>query len=371
MMNSMPRRTIGVVVLVAAVVALRAEASDAFQWSGFALLRAAAHDDATRREEVFVGDVPLDDDEVSAQVQVGFDWLPSPAFGAHVHLLARSEDDHSRRGHVGVVQAYLDQTLDRGEHRLRLTEGAFFLPTSRENVDALWETPYTITSSALNSWLGEELRPIGVDAAYTLRRRWTAGVTLFTGNDTLGSFPAVRGWSLRDHWALLGEHLAIDHEYYSSVSAETDHRLGYSARGRWNNDHATVQLTHIDNRSDALEHGELFNWTTRFEILGGDYAIGDWILAAEYGWGITDIIVEGEGKFRSDISASYLLVSRRLANGRVSLRGDVYSVNDNEDYAITAAYFWSPRGRLRTGVEAIVAGDESRIAVELRYNFSK
>ncbi|HEX6641340.1 MAG TPA: hypothetical protein VF215_09520, partial [Thermoanaerobaculia bacterium] len=92
---------------------------------------------------------------------------------------------------------------------------------------------------------------------------------------------------------------------------------------------------------------------------------------AEYGWGITDIIVEGEGKFRSDISASYLLVSRRLANGRVSLRGDVYSVNDNDDYAITAAYFWSPRGRLRTGVEAIVAGEESRIAVELRYNFSK
>lgn len=372
MMHIMPRRTIRVVVLVAlAATALWAEASDALQWSGFALLRAAAHDDATRPEDVFVGDVPLDDDALSAQLQVGLDWLPSPRYGAHVHLLARSEGDHSHRGRAGVVQAYLDQTFDRGGHRLRLTEGAFFLPTSRENVDALWETPYTITPSALNSWLGEELRPVGVDAAYTLRRQWTAGITLFTGNDTLGSFPAVRGWALRDHWALLGEHLPVNHEYFTSVSAETDHRLGFAARGRWNNDHATAQLTHLDNRSDALDHGELFNWATRFDIAGGDYTIGDWTVAAEYGWGTTDIIIEGEGRFRSDISASYLLVSRRLANGRLSLRGDAYSVNEDDDYALTAAYFWSPRGRLRTGVEAIAAGDETRVAVELRYSFAR
>jgi hypothetical protein len=66
-----------------------------------------------------------------------------------------------------------------------------------------------------------------------------------------------------------------------------------------------------------------------------------------------------------------VLVSRRLANGRVSLRADAYSVNENDDYAITAAYFWSPRGRLRAGVEAIVAGEETRVSAELRYSFAK
>src|SRR5688500_3761682 len=335
----MPRRATWVLVFAAAATALPAHASDALQWSGFALLRAAAHDGEPPAEDVFVGDAPLDDDAVSAQVQLGIDWLPSPRFGAHVHLLARNESDESRRGRVGIVQAYLDQTFERGPHRLRLTEGAFFLPTSCENVDALWETPYTITSSALNSWIGEEFRPVGVDAAYTLRQpsrgSLTGALTVFTGNDTLGSFPAVRGWSIRDHLALLGEHLKIDNEYFTSVSAETDHRLGWAARGRWNNARATVMLTHLDNRSDALEHGDLFNWTTRFDILGADYAIGDWTLAGEYGWGTTDIIIEGEGKFRSQLSASYVLVSRRLANGRATLRADVFEVDDKRQHAMT------------------------------------
>ena len=367
----MPRRTIGVFVLIAAAMARPAHAADALDWSGFALLRGAAHDDAPRGEDVFVGDAPLDDDAFAAQLQLGLDWRPSPRFGGHVHLLARNEGDRSHRGRVGVVQAYLDQTLERDEHRVRLMEGAFFLPTSRENVDALWESPYTITSSALNSWLGEEFRPIGVDAAYTFRRQWTAAVTLFTGNDTFGSLPAVRGWSLRDHWALLGEHLKVDNEYYTSVSAENDHRLGWSARGRWNNDHATLQITHIDNRSDALDHGELFDWYTCFDIVGGDYSIGDWTLAAEYGWGITDIEIEGQGRFRTDLTAAYVLVSRRLANGRISLRGDVFTRTDAEnDRAITAAYFWSPRGRLRAGVEGIVTKHEKRVALELRYHFA-
>jgi hypothetical protein len=366
MMHSMPRRTIAVLVLAAAA-ALPAHATDALEWSGFALLRGAAHDDATRPEEVFVGDVPLDDDLVSAQLQLGLDWRPNLWLGGHLHLMARSEGDDSRRGRIGVVQAYVDQSFERGPHRLKLTEGAFFLPTSRENVDALWESPYTITSSALNSWIGEEFRPVGVDAAYTLRRRWTGAVTLFTGNDTLGALPAVRGWSMRDHWALLGEHLPVDQEYFTSVSAETDHHLGWAARGRWNNDRATVQLTHFDNRSDALDHGELFNWHTRFDIIGGDYTSGDWTVAGEYGWGPTDITVTGEGTFRTDLEAGYVLVSRRLANGRVSLRGDVFAgLEDGQ--AITAAYFWSPRGKLRAGIEGIVAGKEKRLALELRYS---
>lgn len=367
----MRRRAIGVLVLATATIALQARAADVFEWSGFALLRAAAHDDVPPAEDVFVGDAPLDDDALSAQVQMGIDWRPSLRFGGHAHLLARSEGDGSRRGRVGIVQAYLDQNFERGAHRLRLTEGAFFLPTSRENVDALWESPYTITSSALNSWIGEELRPIGVDAAYTVRRQWTGAVTLFTGNDTLGSLPAVRGWSMRDHWALLGEHLRVDNEYFTSVSAETDHRFGWTARGRWNNDRASAQITHLDNRSDALSHGELFNWATRFTILGADYSIDDWTIAAEYGWGPTDIIITGEGRFRTDLRAGYFLVSRRLANGRASLRADVFSLDADDQLAITAAYFWTPRGKVRAGIEGIVAGEEWRVAIELRYSFAR
>jgi hypothetical protein len=286
-----------------------------------------------------------------------------------VHLLARSDSDGSRRGHAGVVEAFLDENFVRGEHRLRLMQGAFFLPGSRENVDALWESPYTMTSSALNSWLGEELRPIGVDAAYTFRRAWSAGATVFRGNDTFGALPASRGWAMRDHWALLGEHIPVDAEYFTSVSAETDHNLGWSARGRWNSDRATVQLTHIDNGGDALEHGELFNWYTCFDIAGADFTSGDWTFVAESGWGYTDIEVEGI-RYRSDIDASYVLASRRLGNGRASLRAELFRRRDETTRAITAAYLWSPRGPLRIGIEGIITDDDKRVAVELRYHFA-
>jgi hypothetical protein len=347
-----------VACLGALVVTLSLHAQ-ALQWGGFALLRGAT---ATEGR-------PLDDDPVSAQVQLGIDWRPSMTFGGHVHVLARNDADGSRRGRAGVVEAWLDQNVVRGQHRLRLMEGAFFLPGSRENVDALWESPYAISSSALNAWLGEEFRPVGIDAAYTFARRWTLAATAYTGNDTFGALPAVRGWALHDRWTVLGEHVPVDPEYYTSVSAETDGRIGWAARGRWNSDRASVQVQRIDNRSDALEYGELANWLTRFDIASADFTVGDWTVIGESGWGYTDIVTHGL-RFRSDIAASYVIVSRRLGDGRASLRGDVFDVDDNRKEALTAAWFWTPAGtKLRVGAEAVMAGSDKRLAVELRYYF--
>jgi hypothetical protein len=344
-------------ILASAAIPLRA--GDALQWSGFALLRGSS-----------AASLPLDDDELTAQLQLGIDWHPSMHLGGHLHLLARNDDDGSRRGRAGVVEAWLDQSFVSGAHRLHLTEGTFFLPTSRENVDALWESPYTITPSALNSWIGEEFRPIGIDAAYTWRRQWTGAVTVFRGNDTFGAIPPVRGWGLRDRWTLLGEHVPVGMGNYTSISAETDQTLGWAARAKWSNDQGSVQFTHIDNRADALPHGELYNWDTPFDIVGADYTVGDWTAAAESGWGTTTIIVEGT-PFPSYMRASYLLVSRRLGNGRVSLRGDSFVVDEFHKHAITAAYLWTARPRLRAGIEAIASGGETKVSVELRYNFAR
>ena len=343
-----------------AAFAMTASAQDALQWSGFALLRASNA----------ASGVPLDDDTVAGQIQLGIDWRPSVFLGGHVHLIARSDEDGSRRGHVGIAEAYLEQNLHRGSSKLRIVEGAFFLPTSRENIDALWESPYTITPSALNSWLGEEFRPIGIDAAYTVRRAWTVGATVFRGNDTFGALPAARGWMMRDHWALLGEHLPVDGEYYTSVSAENDGRLGWAARARWNNDHASLQLTHIDNRADALEYGELFNWETPFDIVGADYTWNDWTVAAESGWGHT-IIRFPPNAFTTNLVANYLLVSRRFSNGRVTVRGDAFQSGSNHTHAVTVAYFYSPRGKLRTGIELISVGGDRKVSLEVRYNFAR
>jgi hypothetical protein len=345
---------------VALALTLPVQAADNIQWNGFALLRA----------QTPTSGVPLDDDSLSAQVQLAIDWRPTVNFGSHIHLLARNEDDNSQRGRVGVVEAYLEQNAALGSNRLHFMEGAFFLPGSRENVDSLWATPYTLTSSALNSWLGEELRPIGVDASITHRLQSGAlsgGATVFTGNDTFGALPIDRGWALRDHWILLGEHIPVNARFFTSVSAETDHRLGWSARGKWNNDHATLQLTRIDNRADALLHGDLFNWATRFNIAGGDYTWNDWTGVAETGWGTTAI--QGRRRSSFPIRSTYVLLSRRIAKVRASVRAEQFQAGTDHGHAITAAVLWEARRQLRAGVEAIAADGEKRVAVELRYSF--
>jgi hypothetical protein len=353
---------VGTMLLVLAMGAVPATSSDTVQANGFALVRPETR-----------ADVPLDDHSLSTQIQVGIDWRPSVAFGGHIHLLARNQDEESRRGRVGVVEAFLEQNVGSGDDRLHIVEGAFFLPTSRENVDSLWENPYTISSSALNTWLGEELRPVGIDLSY--RRllstgALTGGATVFTGNDTFGALPVDRGWTLRDDWALLGQHTPVSYDSptFTSVSAETDHRLGWSARGKWNNDHGAVQLTVIDNRSDALKYGNLHNWATRFKIAGADYTWHDWTAAAETGWGSTAI--QGSSKrFSFDIRSSYLLLSRKISRLRASVRADQFVSGTKHGHAVTAALFWEPRGRLRTGIEGITANGQKRLELEFRYRF--
>jgi hypothetical protein len=199
-MTTRGRRVRWVVAAVAASLssASRLDATDALQWSGFALVRGATK-----------ASVPLDSDRIQAQVQLGIDWSSSPAFLAHVHLLARTDDGDSQRGYAGTPEAYVEGLLHPGAHRIRLRAGAFFLATSRENVDALWENPYAISSSALNTWFGEELRPIGVDVSWT-RGGAIVGATVFRGNDTLGALPLQPGWALGDRWTLLGQKVKSD-----------------------------------------------------------------------------------------------------------------------------------------------------------------
>jgi hypothetical protein len=353
-------RKLGVAALLSVVMACAANAADSLTFSGFALLR-------PQTPAGFL----FDGNSLSTQLQLGVDWHPAPGFRTYVHLLARNDGDNARRGRAGIVQAFAEKNFFVRGDRVRVMAGAFFLPTSRENVDNLWETPYTISSSALNTWLGEEFRPIGVDATYM--KRWqragtfTVGGTAFIGNDTFGALPIDRGWAIGDRWSLLGEHVYARTNTYTSVSAENDGRVGWSARAKWNNEFALIQFTRIDNRSDAIRHGELVGWETPFNIAGAQVTWRAWTVAAEDGWGKTTIVTR-RGPRTSDLAARYILLSRQIGKFRASVRADDYSVAANpRDRAYTAAVLWNVRPQLRTGVEVITEGGEHRVALEFRY----
>ena len=119
-------------------------------------------------------------------------------------------------------------------------------PISLENTEIGWTSYWTLTPSAINSWVGDELRTIGSEAKLEWRSDMrTLSVTgaAFGFNDPAGVMIADRGWALDDRPTGLLEHsrepdaIAISFgepiPYQAHLFAEIDHRVGWYAQAAW------------------------------------------------------------------------------------------------------------------------------------------
>src|SRR5947209_14926497 len=97
----------------------------------------------------------------NAVAQIGADWNPSSWFTAHAQLLGRAEPSRNRGRRAGLVEGFVELHNDHW----RVRAGQFFLGTSRENTGPLWSSPYLSSFSALNTWIGEEFRPVEIGRA--------------------------------------------------------------------------------------------------------------------------------------------------------------------------------------------------------------
>src|SRR5712691_6376262 len=186
------------------------------------------------------------------EAQLGVDWTPNTWLHVHAHGVARKKGS-------GLVETYIDLQKDFGTNTFRLRTGQFFLPTSRENTDKLWSSPYTISFSALNSWIGQEVRPIGTELQW--QRLTSSSVITIAGgafrrNDTMGALLGWRGWSIGNHLAVYNEVLPLPPVPFfpdqrngsKSIGRDLDGRTGLTARVRVSlPERAMVQIAHVDN----------------------------------------------------------------------------------------------------------------------------
>jgi hypothetical protein len=345
-----------------------------------------------------------DRNEFFATAHIGADWNPTSWFTAHASGLARREPSRyaGRRG--GLVDAYVEL---HNEH-LQLRAGQFFLGTSRENVGPLWSSPYTISFSALNTWIGEEVRPVGVDLQWKPNFYVTAGATAFRNNDTAGALLAWRGWTVGNRLTVYNEVLPLpplssfktgfaDQRADGTVPFEKDldKRTGYAARVRLQlPERANVQLTHFDNRGDRKEYRDEYAWATRFDVVGAQVGVTSPTTAiAEYlrgktGMGAPPIFVN------ADIDAWYVLISHKMGHERFSARYDGFSTTDrdhspaetNTEHGRSWLFAWlhDVNDHVRVGAEFVqvtgdrIAAQESgfspntdghTVTLELRYSF--
>src|SRR4029079_8665616 len=84
----------------------------------------------------------------------------TPSLLAEAGVRYESTDEHE----LTLDQAYLRwRPVSTTPWRWSLKTGAFFPPISLENDGIAWTSRATLTPSAINSWVGEELRIVGAE----------------------------------------------------------------------------------------------------------------------------------------------------------------------------------------------------------------
>jgi len=307
-----------------------------------------------------------------------------PWLTAHAQVLARREPSGTQGKRFGCVEAYVDAHTEKW----RLRAGEFFLPTSRENTDPLWTSPYTITWSALNTWMGQEVRPVGADLQFTPTFYTTFGATAFRDNDTMGTLPANRGWTFGSRLTVYDEDVAVPPPQGSTkpIGPDLDGKWGFAERVRLTlPEQGLIQITHLDNRAELVDRRGQIPWMTKFNHVGAQLGTtGPATVAAEWMDGDTTVGFPG-GTYTLHFTTAYLLGSYKPGANRLTVRIERFSGNDDDHgHAWTIAYFREPNDRVRAGLEyvrvngafpaarGVIGTDQtggSTLIAELRYKF--
>jgi hypothetical protein len=307
-------------------------------------------------------------------------WRPSLAWDVSAYVDAAVQS--SAGNGVDLVEAYaLYKPLPRADgfaYTARL--GLMYPPVSMENDGPAWTSSRTITPSALNSWIGEEVKGLGGEV--TVSRRWdeqeisaTGGV--FAGDDTAGTLLSWRGWALHDlrstaYGAFAIPQVPASHkpfliqDYESRSVDEIDGRPGVYARAEWRTPWAaTVNLFYYDNAGDrtTVTNGQ-WSWDTTFWNLGlrlTPDADTEVLFQALTGRTVTGFATPLGWRVDAGFDAAYVLVSHRLgkdlATGRIDgfqVRDHTFQALDNNDergWALTADYRHPITDRLAALIE--------------------
>ncbi len=228
--------------------------------------------------------------------------------------------------------------------------GMFFPPISMENTGTAWSSPYSLTSSAINTWVGEELKTFGAEAHVGYQAESGDRLKLFAAglanNDTAGVLLAWRGWSLHDYESTLNDRLRLPENSgiqshfprqatLTQPFVEVDGRPGYySGFSIERPDAYAFRALYYDNRGNpsAIANGQ-YSWHTQFWSLG---------FKAQLPWQFTFISqgISGQtrmgdridGRFAVDSgfwSASFLL-SKQAGVHRFSIRHDRFATDEND-----------------------------------------
>jgi hypothetical protein len=296
-----------------------------------------------------------------------------PSLGVFARLRA-APDQHAP---FDVIEAYgRYQPISNRDWVWSIKLGAFFPPISLENESVGWTSPWTLTPSAINSWVGDELRTIGGETE--LRRRYGSTElgaigAVYGVNDVAGQLLADRGWVFDSRpIGLLGEPRVPDllarqqrlqpplrEQPFKAIGGGPGWYAGGSVR---QDELGKLTGLYYDNRADpGAFAGADFGWRTKFTSLGIETGIGDVVLLSQVMFGNT-VIEPFRGFFATtDFEAAYLLLGYYFGDFRVAGRFDLFATQlrnsrgrtgpDEHGRAFTLSGSWTPLPWLRFSTE--------------------
>lgn len=257
---------------------------------------------------------------------------------------------------IDLTEAYLAwQPVPRSPFRHSVRTGIFYPPLSLENVGPAWTSPYTGSFSAINTWVGEELRTIG--AEWSVRRSLGPRVrqrefrilaSTYYGNDPAGALLSWRGWALHQRQSRLDDALLLPAVPQIQPGAmfgkqapatepfeEIDHRPGFYYGAEWNFGRR-VRLTALryDNHADpvSLRHGH-YGWETRFNHIGAQFELPrefGLIVQLIDGTTVMGPVLNSAHVVDNGLKSSFVLLTRKHARQRWSMRVDDFDMSDHD-----------------------------------------
>ena len=347
--------------LAALVLALAmAGQAHAQQLHGLAELRLGTSDGETSWLDGGFGKAGKTDFNLSQAV---LEYRQSFGFATSAVVSAQYQPDVSPK--LDLDEAYLKfKAPPASWGRFSARAGVFYPPVSQEHTGVGWTTPDTISASAINTWIGEEVKVGGLEATFERSfgdQEIAATAAVFGWNDTSGTLLTFRGWSLGE--ARTGRQTEFELPPLSPFMAtkqadetypmfELDHRAGYYGRLEWRPPApVSFNATWYDNRGDLTSvKAHQWSWETQFLNLGMAWDVND----------RTRVLAQAKSGrtlmgFRTpevwadvDFRGAYLLGSRQVANEMLTGRLDWFDVtdrtwqtldnNDEEGWAATAAW---------------------------------
>lgn len=217
-----------------------------------------------------------------------------PQFSWSLSAVVVGSIQGGERTEAGLSEAYLRFRPMRGDKlAFSARAGLMWPPVSLEHEGADWHVRDSITPSAINSWIGEEVRPVALEgslAADVGQHKLRATAAAFAANDTSGTLLAFRGWALHDRTTLAFRRQPLPpfEEEDAGYQAPFTHPLldvgegfagrpGYYAKLAWQPPiPVRFELFRYDNRADpeAVNEDVEWGWRTAFNHAGAVADLG-------------------------------------------------------------------------------------------------